>query len=288
MSGVALLVFSVLVALGAATVLTMGYAALRRRKSLDGTLTTGTKKASATAEITRITSGFFSATNTEIAEKFIGAGFYNTRLAPYYFFLKYTVGAIGIMIILFTGESPFLEDFTRKIMWLSLLIVMVVIAPDMYLEMRRRALANKITRKLPYLLDIMGVCVKTGMTVETTLFYLTSEMAAFDRDIAYVLKRLRDRAQTVGLDKALHELHIRIPAPEVHSFVITLTQSMKHGTSIYDVLSTLAKDIREIQLLTLEEKAGKLSSKMSIPLILFIMMPIVVLITAPGVMRMLG
>ncbi|WP_407334232.1 type II secretion system F family protein [Enterovibrio sp. 27052020O] len=288
MSGLSLVLFALFVAFGSASLLTIGYIYFRRHRSIKGALSASSNKPSAMAEISRIASGFFSATNTEISEKFIGAGFYNTRFAPYYFLVKYTIGAVGVFIILFSGDKPLLEDYQSKIMWLSLLIVLVIIAPDMYLEMRRRALAGKITRQLPYLLDIMGVCVQTGMTVETTLFYLTSEMAAFDRDLAYVLKRLRDRAQTVGLDKALLELHDRVPAPEMHSFVMTLTQSMKHGTSIYEVLSTLARDIREIQLLSLEEKAGKLSSKMSVPLILFIVMPIVILITAPGIMRMLG
>ncbi|HDR1493492.1 TPA: type II secretion system F family protein, partial [Pasteurella multocida] len=44
-------------------------------------------------------------------------------------------------------------------------------------------------------------------------------------------------------------------------------------------------DIREIQLLIIEEKLGTLSAKMSIPLILFIMFPIIILILAPGIMR---
>jgi tight adherence protein C len=41
-------------------------------------------------------------------------------------------------------------------------------------------------------------------------------------------------------------------------------------------------------MLGVEEKIGKLAAKMSIPLILFIMMPIVILITAPGIMRVMA
>ena len=74
----------------------------------------------------------------------------------------------------------------------------------------------------------------------------------------------------------------------MRSFVFSLTQSIKYGTSIQYALETLAKDIREVQVLELEEKVGKLSAKMSIPLILFIMFPVVILITAPGIMRMMA
>ena len=51
---------------------------------------------------------------------------------------------------------------------------------------------------------------------------------------------------------------------------------------------TLASDIRELKILTIEEKVGALSAKMSVPLIIFILMPIVILITAPGIFRLMG
>ena len=48
----------------------------------------------------------------------------------------------------------------------------------------------------------------------------------------------------------------------------------------------LREDMRKVQILTVEEKVGKLSAKMSVPLILFIMFPIVILILAPSIMQM--
>lgn len=73
----------------------------------------------------------------------------------------------------------------------------------------------------------------------------------------------------------------------MRSFVMTLTQSMQHGSSIYRMLTVLASDVREVQMLELEEKIGKLAAKMSIPLIVFILIPIVFVIAAPGVMRLM-
>ncbi|MBE1276659.1 type II secretion system F family protein [Enterovibrio baiacu] len=288
MNSAHILIFSLLVALGVAFILTILFGVYMRRQQLTNMLERPQRTSNTFSNLSNVATSFFSGTSHEISEKLIGAGIYNTAVAPYYFLLKYTLCSIGVLVILLTGDSLGIVTIQDKVIYLSLLILAVVILPDLYLEFRRRSLALKLTRKLPYLLDMMGVCVQTGMTIESTLFYLTTEMAAFDRDMAFMLKRLRDRAQTMGLEKALQELYDRIPSPEMHSFVMTLTQSMQHGTSIYKVLSTLAKDIREIQLLSLEEKAGKLSSKMSVPLIIFIMIPIVILITAPGIMRIMG
>lgn len=280
------LIFVLLTAVGFAGMLTIIYGNLKRKQTIDDAMSVVQQdRTSNLAQVGKVVTSFFAASNNVIAEKFIGAGFYNTAFAPYFFLIKYTVFFVGTAIIFLTGDAPFTENLMTNIVWLAVLALVVVIGPDLYLEMRRRALAIKITRKLPFLLDLMATCVQTGMTIESTLFYLTAEMASFDRDIAYMLKRLSDRAKTVGLEKALQDLYQRVPAPEMHSFVMTLTQSMQHGTSVYDILTTLSNDIRKVQLLALEEKAGKLASKMSIPMIIFIMLPVVVLIVAPGVMR---
>ena len=92
----------------------------------------------------------------------------------------------------------------------------------------------------------------------------------------------------MGLEQALDEMFDRVPSNEMRSFVMTLKQSIQYGSSIYEVLTNLSSEIRAVQMLSIEEKIGKLAAKMSVPLILFIMFPIVILIAAPGVMRMIN
>lgn len=224
----------------------------------------------------------------EINQKLQSAGFYNSVIGTYYMPIKLGAFAIATATILLAGDSLGLEETRIKIVAIASVTLVVVFGPEIYLDIRKRALAHAISQRLPYLLDLMAVCVQTGMSIEASIHYLATEMASFDRDIAYLLKKTNDRAKVVGLEKALNELLNRVPTNEMRSFVNTLNQSLQYGTSIFHVLSTLAKDIRDIQILALEEKVGKLSAKMSVPLILFIMMPIVILITAPGIMRMMA
>ncbi|HDM8072453.1 TPA: type II secretion system F family protein, partial [Vibrio harveyi] len=162
----------------------------------------------------------------------------------------------------------------------------VIVLPDTLLQMRRKMLIFKTSSQLPYLLDIMSVCVQTGMTIEAALVYLGKELAEFDSDLCYQIKRTSDSAKIYGLEKALNDLSDRIPTPPIRSFVLTIIQNLQYGTSVAQVLSDLAEDMRKVQILTVEEKVGKLSAKMSVPLILFIMFPIVILILAPGIMQM--
>ena len=103
----------------------------------------------------------------------------------------------------------------------------------------------------------------------------------------FIKTAINAKRKMQGLEKALHDLSLRLPTPEVRSFAFTLIQNLQYGTSISNVLSDLSEDMRKMQVMSVEEKIGKLSAKMSVPLILFIMFPIVVLIIAPGVMQLL-
>jgi len=244
------------------------------------------QKVSAVEILAKKVSTVFAATDHEIAEKLTSAGFYNTKHAYLLLPLKYLLLVAGGALIITLGiqfEMRVNQYVVAAVLW----GVMTIVVPDMYLNIRANNIRRKLSNQLPYLLDLMGMCVQTGMTVESAMTYLAQEMIGFDVDMALMLKRTNERAQIVGLDQAIKELYNRVPTPEFRSFVMTLSQSLKYGSSIYTVLTTLAMDIREVQMLNLEEKIGKLSAKMSIPLIIFIMFPIVILITAPGIMRMM-
>ncbi|WP_281545453.1 type II secretion system F family protein [Grimontia sp. SpTr1] len=233
--------------------------------------------------VVRFSERFTRFERDDIRYKCEAAGLYSEYWARFFAPVKmFLMICLPVLLYLFL---PVESTQNRTLIALAVFVA-AIIGPDAWLRARQEALAQKISGQLPYLLDLMGVCVQTGMTIEAAMFYLTREMAEFDRDMAHLLKKTSDRAKVVGLEPALEDMLKRVPTNEMRSFVNTLSQSLHYGTSIYGVLTTLAKDIREIQLLQLEEKVGKLSSKMSVPLILFIMFPVVVLIVAPGIMRM--
>ncbi len=229
----------------------------------------------------------FSSDPREVTRKFAAAGFYHPNWAKFYIPVKYVVLISGGVVIAFYDYTTF-KGLSSIIIHIAIWLVAIIMLPDAYLSVKAKRMTRTISGRLPYLLDLMAVCVQTGMTIEAAIRYLSKEMEAFDKDIAVLLTRVNDRSNIVGLPVALEELYHRVPSNEMRSFVMTLNQSLHYGSSIYSVLSTLSADIREVQLLTIEEKIGKLAAKMSVPLILFIMMPIVILVAAPGVMRMLA
>lgn len=217
----------------------------------------------------------------ELEQKFIEAGYYNTEWAKFYLPAKVLVLALITGLVLLGDMTS-----TNKLLVVIVSLIVVIVVPDTLLQMRRKILISKTSAQLPYLLDMMSVCVQTGMTIEAALAYLGKELAEFDSDLCYQIKRTSDSAKIHGVEKALNDLTERIPTPAIRSFVLTIIQNLQYGTSVAQILSDLAEDMRKVQILTVEEKVGKLSAKMSVPLILFIMFPIVILILAPSIMQM--
>jgi len=50
----------------------------------------------------------------------------------------------------------------------------------------------------------------------------------------------------------------------------------------------LLKEMRELQLLNTEEKVASLSAKMTLPMIAFIMFPLLVIVAGPGIIGMVS
>ncbi|UJF17514.1 type II secretion system F family protein [Vibrio sp. SS-MA-C1-2] len=219
----------------------------------------------------------------ELKSKFEDAGIYNAALSRYFAPVKYTI-LFAFLLLCYLSGLP-INDL---LIYILLIFIFILVAPDMYLVARKKRIIESNSRQLPYMLDMMSVCVQTGMTLEASFRYLSDELQSFDKDLCYQIRKTSDAAAIKGLELALKDLAERIPTTSVRSFTLTLTQNIQYGTSISNVLSDLAEDMRKEQILSMEEKIGKLSAKMSGPLILLIMFPIIILILAPPIMRSMG
>lgn len=222
----------------------------------------------------------------EIKNKFIAAGFFHFKHSYLYVPIKFILIGLAATGLWFFGGQLGLTTLQNQLVSIIAVVIAIIFLPEMYLDYRSKKIVKHVSTQLPYALDLMGVCVQTGMTIEASISYLGHEMVGFDRITAHFLQQVDNRARLVGMEKALQEFYEQVPSQELHSFILTLTQSMHYGTSIYQVLTTLSKDIREVQILTIEEKIGQMAAKISVPLILFILLPLIILIIGPAVMNL--
>jgi len=202
--------------------------------------------------------------------------------------LRLKMQAFGVLALALVALNALgVTAFSRSGLGMLLLVIMItlIVLPGLLLKPAINSRVKGMMDALPYLVDLVAVCVQAGMTVESALKFVSERFNHLDANLADLMKLLVKRAEVNGMESALSELYHSMEMTEIRMFTATLQQSVHYGTSLYEHLIELAQDIRELQLLVTEEKVGSLSAKMSVPLIIFIMFPITILIVAPGILR---
>lgn len=204
-------------------------------------------------------------------------------------------GSFMVKVILAIGFSVLSIIVSKLMSWdlgksdyvviIILSMVITIILPSMLRAMYVRKKVKKLTAELPWMIDLLAVSIQCGMTPEQAFKFLASKMAGINPDFVPFLQRLVRRTEMSGLSHALYHFSREIPSTETRLFCAMLEQSLQYGSSLYEQLMDLSREIREIQLLNTEENIGNLSAKMSVPLILFFMFPVVIIVAAPGIMR---
>ncbi|OOH89012.1 pilus assembly protein TadC [Pasteurellaceae bacterium 15-036681] len=167
------------------------------------------------------------------------------------------------------------------------ILVTFIFIPSFACNFLIRRQIKKIMEDMPGFIDLVAVNLQVGIALEAAMKQVGEDFATLNKDLSLLILRVIRKSEVIGLEAAITELSISLPTTEVKMFCTVLLQSLNFGSSIYHHLIQLSADIRDIQLLAIEEKLGSLAAKMSVPLILLIMFPIVILIVAPGAMRIL-
>ena len=193
-----------------------------------------------------------------------------------------------LMVLVFFVYYLFFDrdtDGSSLVISCVLIFIGIIIVPGFLTGFVLKSKTKKIMNDLTSFIDLVAVNVQTGISIEAALRQVATDFKMLNSDLSYVMLRVIRKSELTGMSQALQDLSISLPTTEIRMFCTVMQQSLNFGSSIYEQLIQLSSDIRELQLLTIEEKLGTLSAKMSVPLILFIMFPIIILILAPGVLR---
>lgn len=222
--------------------------------------------------------------NNALRLQMIQAGFYNTRVVRIYYLSRILLAvgfALAVVIIM-----PIIAPKTdiQNIIFLGFAACMMgYFSPVFYLSRRVRKRQLSIREGFPDALDMLLVCVESGLGMDGALARVASEIGRahplLSEQFGFIGRELR-----VGRDResALRSMAERIGVDEVTSLVTLLIQTDKLGTSMGDALRAHAYEMRSTRLLRAEEKAMKLPVKLSVPLIFFILPALLLVILGPA------
>ncbi|HET6619860.1 MAG TPA: type II secretion system F family protein [Dongiaceae bacterium] len=151
-------------------------------------------------------------------------------------------------------------------------------------------LNNAITKRqkllqkaFPDTLDLIVICVESGMSVEASFNKVTDQMAESSPEMSEEmgltsaeLAFLSDRRQ------AFENLSERTGLPSFKSLSTTLLQSERYGTPIANGLRVLAQENRDTRMSLAEKKAAALPAQLTVPMIIFFLPVLFIIIAAPA------
>jgi len=158
------------------------------------------------------------------------------------------------------------------------------VAPMQYLLLRIRRRQKAIARGLPNALDLMVVCVESGLGIDQTTLQVAKELQSAHPEICseFTVMNLELRAGKRRAE-ALHNLADRTGVEDVKKLVAVLVQTDRFGTSVAQCLRGHADYLRAMARQRAEEKASKLAVKLVFP-IFFCVLPSLFVVTIGPVM----
>lgn len=155
--------------------------------------------------------------------------------------------------------------------------------PVIYVSNRAAKRKQSIQLAWPDALDLLLICVESGMSVEAALRRVADEIGSQSVDLAeeFVLTNaelsyLQERRQ------AYENLAARTGLESVKSVSQALIQAERYGTPVAHALRVLAAESRDMRMNAAEKKAAALPPKLTVPMILFFLPVLFAIILGPA------
>ncbi|NQT21531.1 MAG: type II secretion system F family protein [Planctomycetes bacterium] len=224
----------------------------------------------------------------KLQENLQRAGYYGPR--PVTVFLGARAAtAIALPAAFLLYQSVLDLPLKLVVVAVATLLVLGLRLPGFWLARKVKQRCARLKGDLPDCLDLMIVCVESGLGIDAALLKISDKMSITCADLSQELRLVHLEMQAGNpRQQSLRNLAQRTGVKEIQSLVAKLIQSEKFGTSVAKALRVHADTIREKRKQAAEERAGKTAVKMLFPLIFCIFPALFVAILGPAIIQMLA
>lgn len=159
--------------------------------------------------------------------------------------------------------------------------------PVLYVTNRASKRKQQIQRAWPDALDLLLICVESGMSVEASFRRVADEIGT--QSVALAEEFVLTNAELSFLQErrqAYENLANRTGLDSVKSVSQALIQAERYGTPVGHALRVLADESRDARLNEAEKKAAALPPKLTVPMILFFLPVLFAVILGPAAIQL--
>jgi tight adherence protein C len=161
--------------------------------------------------------------------------------------------------------------------------------PELFLTNAIQKRQTSIRRAWPDSLDLLLICVESGMSIEQAFRRVSAEVGSQSVPLAEELTLTTAELSYLPERRAAYEnLAIRTGLDSVKSITTALIQAERYGTPLGTALRVLAQESRDQRMNEAEKKAAALPPKLTVPMILFFLPVLFVVILTPALTQVFG
>jgi tight adherence protein C len=162
-------------------------------------------------------------------------------------------------------------------------------SPNLFLKNKIKRRQLSIKRAFPDALDLLLICVESGMSIEAAFRKVSEEIGTQSIPLAEEftlttaeLSYLPDRRQ------AYENLAQRTGLEGVKAVCLALQQAERYGTPLATTLRVLAQENRDMRMSEAEKKAAGLPPKLTVPMIVFFLPCLFIVILGPSYIKVMA
>ncbi|MEL7284272.1 MAG: type II secretion system F family protein [Pseudomonadota bacterium] len=161
-------------------------------------------------------------------------------------------------------------------------------APNLYVDNIAAKRQQSIMRAFPDALDMMLICVESGMSIEMAFAKVGAEIGTASVELAEELQLTTAELSYLQERRAAYENLARRTGHEgVKAVTMALIQAERYGTPLGDALRVMAKENREMRMSAAEKKAAALPAQLTVPMILFFLPVLFLVVLGPAVIKVM-
>ena len=225
----------------------------------------------------------------QVVDKLAQAGFRGPKpVSRFYFFRLVTPVRPGVAAGLLHLRDPRLRPAGHAASSASCVVGLVAgyYAPNIFISNVAAKRRDSIVGAFPDALDLLLICVESGMSIEASLQKVGQEIGSTSIELAEELTLLVAELSYLPERRQAYEgLSKRTNHPGIKSVVTAMIQAERYGTPLGTALRVMSKENRELRLSAAEKKAAALPAKLTVPMILFFLPVLFVVILGPAIIK---
>lgn len=156
--------------------------------------------------------------------------------------------------------------------------------PNVFIENLAQKRQEAIRLAFPEALDMLLICVQSGMSVEASFGKVAKEIANQSIELSEELSLTTAELSYLPERRMAYEnLAKRTALPTVKAVTTAMIQADRYGTPVGTALRTMAKENRDMRMADAEKKAAALPPKLTVPMIVFFLPVLFLVILGPAV-----